>query len=918
MSGYRDGDEPVPGYRLVTFLGRGSYGEVWKATGPGGTEAALKFIALDSRQGVKEFRAVGLVKRLRHPNLCPIQAIWLRDPAGNVMTDAPSGDPDESLTTRIKLGGPKELVIAMGLGDLNLAQQAENTRTSGGIPPRLLLRYMDGAARGIDYLNEPSHPPANSPIIHCDIKPANLLVVGGDVQVCDYGVARAIGSDAKKTLGAGTPAYAAPELIGNDPCPQTDQYSLAVTYFELRTGRLPFDEARALVANMTGALDLSALAPDERAVIARATSLRPELRYPTVQDMVEELKVACGVTLTRSAAIPQPAARRLPTPTPAPAPRPPEVAPPPPWASTEVWRTPVGPSETVPFPEVVRETPPPPRAEPATTTPWATDPALMPMGSPKRRRWVAPLAAGLVAVAVAVAGFVATRPDPSSPSTPPSTDPPQKYSSASQGSDKQSNPKADQVGSKATGKGRGPGSEKPSPKVDLPPPPPPLTIRLANHDLKTAADIDAAATIANELIPSTTQAEQDKIRDLVTQGLEDTAKTQQWRTNLTASGAYTAQELKEPREWSEAADRLAKSVGIPESAPVRGRIEDGKALVSLADAVLTKVPNRANLVDRYEAARAAAEQQRARGQLRHRFLYAPLVADPPAGGSGTQEKARAADLLVGASADLMSAPFWVDVPEYPAPRRKADADTLVDKAIGMSPVDTARAVTRHRQSFAAEELAQRFADLAEPLFYTSTVKNKLEPRLDKRRQDRKEAVALYGSALDLKPDHKSAAKWCAYLATMEGAPLPTPAGVEVKVDADHASRAFPLWQKAYLLALSETAAPDVAKFVLTAGVGGNRNPPKASDPKLYKTYSELFDGRADTVPAAERPRWQALASEARYMASDMTAADQETLSRARSAAEKDGLTEEAERMRQLLARESFDTELQRVIERGRK
>ena len=225
----------------------------------------LKFISMDSKSGLKEFRSIRLVKKLQHPNLCPVQAIWLRDPDGNVLSDTG----EDSIS--IRLMGPKELVIAMGLGQKSLAQRLEEMRSKGGIPARDLLRYMIDAAKGIDYLNSPEHDLEAGPaaaIIHCDIKPANLLIVGGGVQVCDYGVAKALAPDSKKTFAAGTPAYAPPELINNEPCPQTDQYSLAVTYYELRTGRLPFDEARAIVANLMGQLDFSGVGPDEREVFA--------------------------------------------------------------------------------------------------------------------------------------------------------------------------------------------------------------------------------------------------------------------------------------------------------------------------------------------------------------------------------------------------------------------------------------------------------------------------------------------------------------------------------------------------------------------------------------------------------------------------------------------------------------------------
>ena len=81
------GDEPIPGYRVEQKLGKGQYGEVWRATSPGRSAVALKFLDMTGRTGWKEFRAVQRVKQIRHPNLMPIVALWILDENGQVLTD---------------------------------------------------------------------------------------------------------------------------------------------------------------------------------------------------------------------------------------------------------------------------------------------------------------------------------------------------------------------------------------------------------------------------------------------------------------------------------------------------------------------------------------------------------------------------------------------------------------------------------------------------------------------------------------------------------------------------------------------------------------------------------------------------------------------------------------------------------------
>lgn len=309
---YQPGDEPVPGYRLVRMLGRGQFGEVWLARGQG-VEVALKIIALDKRHNEKEVRAMRLLRGIRHPNLVPILGIWLKDAANTILDDgnfdALDGRGSDLVLpptrgTAVAGAGTRtpravELFIAMGLGEKSLFDRLEECQAAGleGIPHDELLDYMDGAARAIDFLNTPQHNLGRDEpvgIQHCDIKPQNIMIVGNAVQVCDFGLARVRG-DVRATLGAASPAYAPAELlIDNNPSEYTDQYSLAISYYELRTGRLPFPDgaSRADVqdAHQSGRLDFSGLLDDERKVIRRATALDPSQRFASSREMVNALR----------------------------------------------------------------------------------------------------------------------------------------------------------------------------------------------------------------------------------------------------------------------------------------------------------------------------------------------------------------------------------------------------------------------------------------------------------------------------------------------------------------------------------------------------------------------------------------------------------------------------------------------------
>ncbi len=289
--------EPLPpGYRIISWIGEGQFGKVYRVRTPGGMrDAALKIVQLTrgASEGLKEFRSLDVIRGIKpHRNLLQYHSVWLRTQDGRFLDNADELDGAD-------LEG-SVLLIVMELADKTLADRLNECRSQvasdrpSGIPINELLIHIRQSARGLDHLHAEIHDLNGklARVIHRDVKPANLLLFAGEVKVADYGVARAEVRDMKATQSISyTPAYAPPELYSNLPVPASDQYSLAVSYYELRTGCLPFS-GFATPAHLLGALEFDLVPANEQEVLRRATSLVVGQRYPSCMSFADDLRAA--------------------------------------------------------------------------------------------------------------------------------------------------------------------------------------------------------------------------------------------------------------------------------------------------------------------------------------------------------------------------------------------------------------------------------------------------------------------------------------------------------------------------------------------------------------------------------------------------------------------------------------------------
>lgn len=260
-SGWQPGLMVFPACRLIDLIAKGGFGEVWRAEwGPVGPIALKKIPVKDPVRN--ESRALRLLAGMRHDHLATIYGFRREG---------------------------EFIIVALELGEESLEDRFERRREEGhsGLEHEELLGYMRQIAAALDYLYQERR------VIHRDVKPSNLLRVGAVAKVCDYGLAKVLERAEDQHSGVASFDFAPPEYFEGKATSSSDQFSLAVSYAYLLTGRRPFpgpSVRQLMMQHLTGKPDLEGIPDCERPALLRALQRSPEDRFGSCSELVEALR----------------------------------------------------------------------------------------------------------------------------------------------------------------------------------------------------------------------------------------------------------------------------------------------------------------------------------------------------------------------------------------------------------------------------------------------------------------------------------------------------------------------------------------------------------------------------------------------------------------------------------------------------
>jgi serine/threonine-protein kinase len=198
-------------YRIISLLGRGGMGEVYRATDLTlGQSVALKFLpslAGNEARTLERFHnEVRIARQVSHPNVCTVYDIGEAEGMVFLSMEYVDGEDLSTLLRRIgRLPGEKATEIGR--------------------------KICAGLAAAHD-----------KGVIHRDLKPHNVMLSKrGEVLICDFGLAALPDQINPSEYRQGTPAYMAPEQIkGTAVTAQSDIYALGLVLYELYTGKRPY------------------------------------------------------------------------------------------------------------------------------------------------------------------------------------------------------------------------------------------------------------------------------------------------------------------------------------------------------------------------------------------------------------------------------------------------------------------------------------------------------------------------------------------------------------------------------------------------------------------------------------------------------------------------------------------------------
>jgi serine/threonine-protein kinase len=260
-------------YRIESKIGAGGMASVYRASNDVlGRKVAIKFLAPDLAQDATQrqrfLREARATNRIRHEHIVDI-------------TDYGDEGKLVYLVMELLEGEPLNHRIARG-----------------PIPPREAIELLMQVARALARAHE-------FEVIHRDLKPENIFLTVRDghthIKLLDFGLAHVRNETRLTAAGAvfGTPEYLSPEQARGAPNvgPAADLYALGVVFFEMLTGRLPFEGSTAelIVKHLRNAPPApsqfnSAVPPEIDALVAKLLSKDPSQRHRDAYHLLEDLQ----------------------------------------------------------------------------------------------------------------------------------------------------------------------------------------------------------------------------------------------------------------------------------------------------------------------------------------------------------------------------------------------------------------------------------------------------------------------------------------------------------------------------------------------------------------------------------------------------------------------------------------------------